>query len=389
MSGLRWPAAWRGLPDALLAVVLGLAALFGTVAGERSQPGRIPLDAGGAALALAAAGALAFRRRAPLAVLGFVTAAISAYLILGYPYGPAIAPLVVAIYTVAVQLPAGRSLGACAVALAGVLAEPFWLAVSRSPGRLAAVLPWAGWLLVPWAAGTVVSLARRAREDESRQRANAERLRIAREMHDVVGHGLAAINMQAQVALHVLDRRPEQARLALDAISQSSQDALGELRATLAVVRAPGGAAGDGDGRRPAATLTQLDRLVSRMVGSGLHVTVKINGERPDLPTAVDLAGYRIIQESLTNVLRHAGPATATVGVDYQPDALVVEVLDDGSARPGRPARVGGNGITGMSDRAGALGGTLTAGPRPGGGFGVHARLPIPAPGAPERGALA
>jgi len=144
---------------------------------------------------------------------------------------------------------------------------------------------------------------------------------------------------------------------------------------------------GDGDGRQPAATLAQLDRLVSRMAGSGLQVTVKIHGGRPDLPPAVDLAGYRIIQESLTNVLRHAGAATATVGVDYQPDTLVVEVLDDGSAQPSRPLRPAGHGIAGMRERASALGGTLQAAPRAGGGFGVRARLPLPAPGAPARGA--
>jgi len=378
------------LSDTLLAVAVGVAALIGAAAAGHSQPDRIPLDAAGAALVLVAAGALALRRRRPLVVLGIVTVAISTYLILGYPHGPTTAPLVVAMYTVAVQLPIRQSLLACAVALVGVFAESFWLAVSGSFGGLVAILPWTGWLLVPWTVGAVVRLVRRAGEEASRERAYAEQLRIAREVHDVVAHGLAAINMQARVALHVLDRRPEQARLALQAISLSSRDALDELRATLAVLRAPGAvAAEDGDGRRPSATLAQLDRLVSRMADSGLQVTVKINGVRSDLPPAVDLAGYRIIQESLTNVLRHAGSATATARVDYRPDALVVEVLDDGNARPGRPLRAGGNGIAGMSERANALGGTLQTGPRAEGGFRVHAQLPIPAPDAQEPGVRA
>jgi signal transduction histidine kinase len=380
---LRRLAARPVLPDALLAAVLGLAAVFGTISGERSQPGRIPLDAAGAALALAAAAALALRRRWPLPVLAAVTAATAAYLILGYPYGPALGPLVAATYTVAAHLPARRSLAACVAALAAVFAGPFWLPVSGRPGKLATILPWAGWLLLPWAAGTVVRLGRQARQEESRQRADAERLHVVREVHDVIGHGLAAINMQAQIALHVLDRRPEQARPALDAISQSSRDALEELRATLAVLRPPD--AGGGDGRRPSATLAQLGQLVTRMARSGLQVSVTISGERPDLPPATDLTGYRIVQESLTNVLRHAGPATASVMVDYHPDALVVEVLDDGNARPGHSFRPGGHGIAGMSERARALGGTLTAGPRAEGGFRVRAQLPLPARQAPER----
>lgn len=378
MGNVRGLAVRPVLPDALLAAVLGLAAVFGTVSGERSQPGRIPLDATGAALALAAAAALTLRRRWPLPVLMAVTAATAAYLILGYPYGPALAPLVAATYTAAAYLSARRSLAVCVAALAAVFTGPFWLAAPGPAGKLAAILPWAGWLLLPWAAGTVVRLARQAREEENRQRADAERLRVAHEVHDVVGHGLAAINMQAQIALHVLDRRPEQARPTLEAISQSSRDALEELRATLAVLRPPDDAGG-GDGRRPSATLAQLGQLVTRMGHSGLQVSVTINGGWPDLPPAMDLTAYRIVQESLTNVLRHAGPATASVTVDYHPDALVVEVLDDGNARPGHPLRPGGHGIAGMSERARALGGTLTAGPRAGGGFRVRARLPLPA----------
>jgi signal transduction histidine kinase len=291
-------------------------------------------------------------------------------------------------YTVAVQLPIQRSLVACIIAVLVMVVEALQLFVSGSLGERAdAVLPWTGWLFAPWAIGAVMRLVRQAREEESRERTYAERLRIAREVHDVVAHGLAAISVQAKVALHVLDRRPEQARLALQAINQSSQDALDELHATLAVFRTHGdtAAGSERDGRRPSAALAELDRLVSRMGDSGLRVTVKINGARPDMPPAVDLAAYRIIQESLTNVLRHAGSATARVRVNYRPDAIDVEVLDDGKARPGRPLGAGGHGIAGMRERAAALGGSLQAEPRPEGGFRVHAQLPITAPDASQR----
>jgi signal transduction histidine kinase len=360
--------------DVLLAVVLGAAAVVGTIGSGHWQPDRKPLDAIGVALLVVDAGALAARRRRPLLVLGVVTVMTSAFLLLGYPYGPALFPLVVATYTVATRESVGRSLVACAFALVGLLADSFRLVGSGTFGRLVMVLPWAGWLLVPWGVGTVVRFVRRDREEASRARVYAERMRIAREVHDVVAHGLAAINMQAQIALHVLDRRPAQARVALGVISQSSHDALDELRATLAMFRAP---TDDSDGRQPSATLAQLDQLVSRLTGGGLQVTFEVIGERPEVPSTVDLAGYRIVQESLTNVLRHAGPAHATVRVTYQPDAVVVEVVDDGSARPGLLPRPGGHGIAGMVERANALGGSLEAGPRPEGGFRVHARLPM------------
>lgn len=360
--------------DVLLAVLLGAAAVVGAIGSGHWQSDRRPLDGIGVALLVVGAGALTARRRRPVFVLGVVTVVTSAFLLLGYPYGPALFPLVVATYTVATRESVVRSLVASAFAVVGLLAESVRLLGSGTFGRLVLVLPWAGWLLVPWGVGTVVRFVRRDREEASRARVYAEQMRIAREVHDVVAHGLAAINMQAQIALHVLERRPAQARVALAIISRSSHEALDELRATLAVFRAP---ADDGDGRQPSATLAQLDQLVSRLTGGGLQVTVEVIGERPEVPPTVDLAGYRIVQESLTNVLRHAGPTQATVWVTYQPDAIVVEVIDDGNARPGLLPRPGGHGIAGMVERANALGGTLEAAPRPEGGFRVHAQLPM------------
>jgi len=235
-------------------------------------------------------------------------------------------------------------------------------------------------LLPPWAIGTVVRLgreaARSARQDETRQRGYEERLRIAREVHDVVGHGLAVINLQAAVALHVGGRRPEQAQVALETIKRSSKDALEELQGTLAVFRQPEAESPDG-ARRPAPGLGQLEALVAAMGEGGLPVEVVVTGDRVSLPGVVDLAAYRIVQESLTNVVRHAGPATATVRVSYQPGAVGLEIADTGRGRRSAAARPGRHGIAGMRERAAAVGGTLEAAPSAEGGFRVRARLPF------------
>ncbi len=364
--------------DVLLAVFLIVIGVVGSFGAGRAQPERMPLDAFGVALVVVAAAALIARRRRPVLVLGVVAVVVSVYLVVGYPYGPALFALAVAMYTVASMRSTRESLIACGVAIAVIFAHAYPLVAKLDFDRLVWILPWSAWLLLPWAFGTVVRLVRAGSKERDRQRVYEERLRIAREVHDVMAHGLAAINMQAQVALHVLERRPEQARISLEAIHRSSRDALDELRGTLAVFRAPD--SDDGDERRPAATLAQVDRLVSRMGGSGLSVRVDVVGERPaDLPSNVDLAGYRIVQEALTNVLRHAGPAaTAHVRVSYGADALELEVTDNGTKRAaaGAPSPKG-HGITGMTERAVGLGGTLTAGPRPEGGFAVLARLPL------------
>jgi len=312
-----------------------------------------------------------------------VTAAASVgYLALEYPYGPILLAMSVAMYSVAVSLPVGPSLVACGVTVAAVVAPEL---VVVDPERrlveaslLLAVL--SGLLLPSWAIGTVVRLAReaerRARQDEMRRRSYEERLRIAREVHDVVGHGLAVINLQAAVALHVVGRRPEQAEVALAAIKRSSKEALEELRGTLAVFRQPQPDHPDA-AWRPAPGLGQLDALVAAVAEGGLAVEVAVTGERADLPAVVDLAAYRIVQESLTNVVRHAGPATATVRVGYAPGAVVVEIADTGRGRPSGAAGPAGQGIAGMRERAAAVGGTLEAGPSAEGGFRVRARLPF------------
>jgi signal transduction histidine kinase len=379
-------ARWRGVGRVLVADVLPAAAAGAVMvlgsgpAASGEVPPRRPLDPLAYALMAVAAAVLLGRRRWPLGVLAVTVGASVVYLALEYPHGPILLAMSVAMYSVAVRLPAGASLVACGVALLAVVIpdvlviDPELLLVETP--LLLAVL--SGLLLPSWAIGTVVRLGqeaeRRARQEETRRRADEERLRIAREVHDVVGHGLAVINLRAGVALHVVGRRPEQAEVALAAIKRSSKDALEELRGTLAVFRRPDNGGGPW---RPAPGLDRLEALAAAMAEGGLPVEVAVTGQRAGLPAAVDLAAYRIVQESLTNVVRHAGPATATVRVSYQPDALVLEIADTGRDRVSGAARPAGHGIAGMRERAAAVGGTLQAGPSADGGFLVRARLPM------------
>jgi len=373
--------------DGLLAAALGVVVVGGSLGAAGWQvPPRRALDPLAYILIGVAVAVLPVRRRWPLATLAGTVLAVSAYLAVGYPYGPILLTMCVAAYSAAVRLPARRSLIACGVALPVVLTHPF-LAAQPAPwqGALLGLVPASAWLLVPWAVGTVLRSRRetaarvrqeaaRVHREDVRRRADEERLRIAREVHDVVGHGLAAIHMQAEIAMHVQDRRPEQARAALAAISRTSKEALDELRAALAAVRHTD----DPAVPRPPTGLGHLDALVRRMAEAGLPVRLALTGDRRPLPAAVDLAAYRVVQESLTNVLRHAGLATATVHITHRPGELLVEVTDDGATGDTTPATPGGQGIAGMRARVAAFGGTLTTGPRPEGGFRVVARLPLP-----------
>jgi signal transduction histidine kinase len=240
--------------------------------------------------------------------------------------------------------------------------------------------------------------AHEERETEAARRVAEERLRIARDLHDTVAHSMATITVQAGSALHLLDGGDTNLRRALTAIRATSKEALAEMRATLGQLRTPtsGGPPTLGGG------LDRLPALCDAVTAAGAPVTVEVEGEQRPLPPAVDQAAYRILQESLTNVLRHAGQAAgATVSLRYEPAALAIRVTDDGGqgpdgggqgpdggqgdpARPagaGAPPAGGGHGLTGMAERAAAVGGTVTAGPRPEGGFEVVARLPVTAGG--------
>jgi len=239
----------------------------------------------------------------------------------------------------------------------------------------------AGWLLALVIAAEAIRIraervaaTRASRQIDQRRHQSEERLRIARDLHDVIGHNISLISVQASMGLDLMDSQPEQARAALSAIKSASKEALEELRAMLMTVRQDDDAAP----RSPAPGLDRLPELIEVTRAAGLSVDVEVAGTAPPLPAAVHLAAYRIIQESLTNVARHAGQARVTVRVTYDDADVHVEIDDNGRAPFGGAAAIGtGSGITGMRERAIALGGDLSAGFRRGGGFRVSARLPV------------
>ena len=242
----------------------------------------------------------------------------------------------------------------------------------------------AGWLLAvaiaaeaTWFRAERATATRASRQIDQRRRQSEERLRVARDLHDVIGHNISLINVQASMGLDLMDSQPEQARAALSAIKSASKEALEELRTMLRTLRQD-----DDAPRSPAPGLDRLPELVELTWAAGLSVEVEVTGTAPPLPAAVHLAAYRIIQESLTNVARHVGRARVAVRVTYGDADVRVEIDDDGNAPSGGDSVIGtGSGITGMRERAAALGGELSAGFRQGGGFRVSARLPVrPAP---------
>jgi len=212
----------------------------------------------------------------------------------------------------------------------------------------------------------------RSREQALARAAADERVRIAQELHDVVAHTMSVINVQAGVALHLMDDDPHQARDALATIKDVSKEGLVELRSILGALRA----VDEGAPRSPTPTLRRLPDLVARAEATGVDVQVEIDGDVDTLPVNVDVAAYRIIQESLTNVARHSDRPEAVVRIHRDGDALGVEIVDAGSRATVAP---GGSGIAGMRERAASVGGDLDAGPRLGGGFAVRARLPVTA----------
>jgi signal transduction histidine kinase len=264
----------------------------------------------------------------------------------------------------------------------------FWRLWTSAPGHAppAVALGVAAWLIVLLAIAELIRIRSqrqaaiaRSREDQLQRRASEERMRIARDLHDVLAHNISVINVQANTALHLMDRQPERAKEALTAIHEVSKQALTELRSVLGVLRP----ADDDAPRAPSPGLALLDELLSSVRAAGLDTRLTVTGQRRDLPADADLAAYRIITEALTNAARHSASPTAQVIVGYEPDRVRVQVDDDGPARANGGAADGdtagaGNGITGMTERAHALGGSLTAGPRADGGFRVDAWLPAP-----------
>jgi len=365
--------------DVAVAALVAVAQLGLTTLAARRQPDRQALDLLAYLLLAVGPVALLWRRRSPAVVLAVVMASNVLYFGLGYPYGPAWLALIVAFWT---AVTGGARRVAWATAVVG-LAAYFTLAALLDrvgPATAATIAAHLGWLLLVLSVSEIALAARqrrqaaeRTRAEEARRRAGEERMRIARELHDVLAHNISLINVQAGVALHLMDEQPGQSRTALAAIKQASNDALGELRSVLDVLRQ----GDEAPPRAPASGLAQLDSLVAGAGATGLEVRTRVEGLARPLPAGTDLAAFRIVQESLTNVTRHAGPASATVLVRYGPDDLTVRVDDDGRGPAAATGPGNGNGIRGMRERVAALGGELTTGPRPGGGFRVQARLPI------------
>lgn len=445
----QWP--WRST------LVVTVFVVVGTRFAGRGQPGREQLDGLGVALLVASALLLLWRWRNPVPVAFGTAAATLCYLTAGYPYGPVL--LTVALGCFSAVVAGHRRVAWMAIGLlwVGHLLVSHWLYAYLPPPGDGAT-PWpseigiAAWALAVVAVSELVRVRREQRAKEraeraqaARRRADEERLRIARELHDVLAHSISVINVQAGVGLALLDSDPEQARTALTTIKTASKEALGEVRHVLDTLRAPGAAP-----RAPAPGLARLPELVDQAASAGLTVTVdtvhapgaepsaattkgaaertgtgrKATGARcggtggtggpggtgrtggardasrtqgtagtpatpdssaptgrgdtatpPALPPGLDLACFRIIQEALTNVVRHSGSREARVQVRYDERAVRLRIDDDGPAT-GTDAGGSGKGLAGMRERSAALGGTIEAGPRPDGGFRVSAVLP-------------
>jgi signal transduction histidine kinase len=349
------------------------------------QAGVRPLDWWAILLLVAGPAALLLRTRWPVACLVAAFVPTMAYWLTDYARGPVFLALLVA-YVNAVMR--GHRRVAWASLVAGWVVTGWIAPAVRHEGfpdwgAIAGVGAW----LVALAAGVELIRSRREqaaeaeaiRAEEARRQASEERLRIAQELHDVLAHDISLITVQAGVALHLLDEHPEQARPALTVIRDASRDALGELRSVLDILRM-----GEAAPRQPTAGLADLPALVERTRSTGLDVAVDgvDAATAGGLPPGVDLAAFRVVQEAVTNVVRHAGAGRATIRFARRPGELVVQVDDDGRGptRGDAPAG-GGRGIAGMRERARALGGRLEAGPRPGLGFRVRACFPLPPDG--------
>ena len=374
-----------GRGDVVIAVLAGLVQVGGTALAARHQPDARTLDVFGYLLLAAGPAALVARRRWPVPVLVVAFAATLGYELLGYPGGPIWVALIVAFGT---ALIAGHRIAAYVSLLAGYVGFLWLTALATgqpAPSAWVAV-GLAAWLLFLLAVSELIRNRRalaqagrqrlieeqRSRYEAAQRQASEERLGIARDLHDVVAHSLSLINVQAGVALELMEQKPEQVRTALTAIKHTSRDALVDVQSALDSLRRPGEEAP----RAPAPGLRDVEELVRRAEATGLVVDVHVTEAPSALPRGVDAAGYRIVQEALTNVVRHADATRVSVRIGEEDGDLVIDVEDDGAGRPGVSGG-GGSGIRGMTERAAALGGQLTAGRRPGRGFGVRARLPL------------
>jgi signal transduction histidine kinase len=357
---------------------VGLAALFTTTSRTIEYH---DVDALGVLLVLACSVPYYFRRQATFAVLLVSFVALCTLAIVGYPANAESQFLLVGMYTLGSHATGrGRILGVVAVVIGLVV-----VAIAGIPDASTSSLVQTGAIyLASYFFGSTVRNRRlylgelearaaeleRERDEEAKRAVAEERLRIAQELHDVVAHSMGVIAVQAGVGAHVIDQDPAEAKRSLEAIAGTSRSTLTEIRRLLGVLRDDGKAA-----YQPAPGLADLGHLVADLGDAGLRVTIEVEGAADGVPPGVDLTAYRIVQEALTNVLKHAGPAQATVTITYEPDAVGLRITDDGRGVNGSPSE-GGHGLLGMRERVGVYGGSLSAGPRTGGGFAVVAALP-------------
>jgi signal transduction histidine kinase len=317
MSGARWSRG--GPPPVAVAVVVAVVQVIGSVGAARWHNASLTPFA--VALLLVGPAAIAGLRRWPLAPVAVSIAAAVTYASLDFPIGPIFVAPVAALWLEFIRSRRDR-----------------WAAMQREQ-----------------------ALARD-------KQATEERVAIARELHDVIGHSLSLINVHAGVALHLLEGHPENARPALTTIKAVSHDALEEVRLVLDTLRGPGNTAT----RAPAPTLADVDALIAQSAQDTTRFDLTVDGIRGHIPVAVDAAGYRVVQEAMTNVRRHAQAAHAHVKIGYEAASVSIHVADDGRGSSAPE----GSGLVGMRERVGALGGTFHAGSRSGGGFEVFAQIP-------------
>jgi signal transduction histidine kinase len=355
------------------AIAVGIAAAL-LVAGRSVHHSRTYVDLLGHALLAAGGLALAARRRAPVLVL-----AVTGLCAVGYQAAGFDVPAVAYLFAVYAAVRAGHRTIAVAASATMLAALPLAALVSLhdvseafTQARSALEV---AWLIAAGAAGEALRQAEqradeaeRTREETARRRADEERLRIARELHDSLTHQISIIKVQAEVAVHVARKRGEHVPETLLAIQEAGREATRELRATLEALR--------DDDTTPPPGLDHIPELVERANRTGLEATLTIEGQQHDVPATVGRTAYRIVQESLTNITRHAAATTASVRIDFRPDAVVIQVDDDGKATPGT-APTPGIGLLGMRERVTALGGRLRAEPRTEHGFTVQAELPV------------
>jgi signal transduction histidine kinase len=329
--------------------------------------------------------AITMRRRAPVTALAIATTTLAAELIVAAMATPApIVAMLVTVYSVATSVPRLRAITATVV-VAVSLGAMLLYRISVDSALVLLV-----WLAIPWVCSQLVRASRnqveqlqevtnrllRERDARARLAVLEERARVARELHDSVAHAVSVIVLQAGAAEQVLDTAPEAARLAIRAVEDQGRQAHQDLRRLLGLLAyGPSGA--------PAAPpgLANLDTLLSHLSRAGLPVTLAVSGEAVELPVGLDISAYRIVQEGLTNTLKHAGPVTTAVTIDYAPEALTIEVRDPGGDRAHHTHHDGGHdsghGLAGMRERVELYGGTLEAGPRADGGFAVRAQIPL------------